>query len=311
MAMRVVIFTGGVGGAKLVLGLYQALDPQMLTVVVNTGDDFWHYGLRICPDIDTTLYTLSGRVNRQFGWGVADDTRNMLAAMSSLGEETWFGLGDRDLATHLLRLKALREGQSLTQIVRDLTRRMGVQCDVLPMCDQFVETKVHTHEHGVLDFQEYFVKHRWQPAASCIEYSGSASASVSSAVAEAVQKADALIIAPSNPWLSVEPILQVPGMRELIRGRRVPRIAVSPIAGGKAFKGPTAKLMGELGLEVSSRAVARYYADLMNGFIYDETDGITEVEGLRVTAMQTWMETDADKKRLALQVLHWAESFAL
>jgi LPPG:FO 2-phospho-L-lactate transferase len=179
------------------------------------------------------------------------------------------------------------------------------------MCDQFVETKVHTHEHGVLDFQEYFVKHRWQPAASRIEYRGAASATVSSAVAEAVQKADALIIAPSNPWLSVEPILQVLGMRELIRGRRVPRIAVSPIAGGKAFKGPTAKLMGELGLEVSSRAVAGYYAGLMNGFIYDETDGITEVEGLRVTAMQTWMETDADKKRLALQVLHWAESFAL
>jgi LPPG:FO 2-phospho-L-lactate transferase len=309
--MRIVAFAGGVGGAKLILGLYQALAPQSLTVVVNTGDDFWHYGLRICPDIDTILYTLSGRVNRQMGWGVADDTRNMLVAMSSLGEDTWFGLGDRDLATHLLRLKALSEGQSLTHITRNLARRMGVMCDVLPMCDQFVETKVHTQEQGVLDFQEYFVKYRWQPVVTHLEYRGAVAATVSSAVAEAVQKADALIVAPSNPWLSIEPILKVPSMRDLIRQREVPRIGISPIAGGKAFKGPTAKLMSELGLEVSSRAVANHYAGLLNAFVFDEADGVSEVDGLRVTAMQTWMETDADKKRLAEQVLSWAESFVL
>ncbi len=308
MALKnIVVLVGGVGGAKLALGLVRILPPESLTVIVNTGDDFWHYGLRICPDLDTIMYTLSGLVDRDNGWGVVDDSRNMLDMMQRYGEEPWFGLGDRDLATHLLRTRLLREGHLLTGITQQLTTSLGVKHRVLPMTDAPVETMVDTVEHGELDFQNYFVRYRWQPTVKALRFDGCENAAMTIAVQEAFAAADAILIAPSNPWLSIDPILSVPGMRETIVGRDVPRVAISPIIGGCAVKGPAAKLMSELGYDVSAKAVAEYYGDLINSFVYDEQDIGLEIQGIHTVAMYTIMKTESDKSALAQNVLNWVE----
>ncbi len=302
---KVVVFVGGVGGAKLALGLQQIVTAENLTIIINTGDDFWHYGLRICPDIDTVLYTLSGRVNPEFGWGVADDTTITLDALKTIGESPWFLLGDKDLATHLLRTHLVRQGQTLTQIVQHLAKQMGIQATILPMTNAEVPTMVHTQEQGILEFQEYFVKHRWQPIVSSLEYRNMESANVSPQVATALNNADVILFGPSNPWLSIAPILSVPTMRERLLSLDIPRIAVTPIVDGQAIKGPAAKIMAELGYEVTAQTVADYYGDVITGFVYDERDDAFNTYAKNSIAFDTIMKTTEDKAQLAEAILSW------
>lgn len=305
---RIVAVVGGVGGAKLAHGLAQILPPEQLTIIVNTGDDFWHYGLKICPDLDTVMYTLSGLVNKTNGWGLAGDTTAMLDMMRQYGQNPWFGLGDRDVATHLLRTQALAAGERLTEVTAKLASALGIGPRLLPMSDQTVATKVETVEHGVLGFQNYFVQHRWQPTVTALRYEGSETATPSPEVTEALQNADAVLIAPSNPWLSVAPIFSVPGMRDLL-SRDIPRIAISPIVQGSALKGPAAKLMAELGYEPTAAAVADYYGDVINGFVYDQRDAGLTISTKRAVMFDTIMQTEADRAALARQVLDWIESW--
>ncbi len=309
---NIVALVGGVGGAKLAHGLAQILPPERLTVIVNTGDDFWHYGLKICPDLDTVMYTLAGIVDRTNGWGIAGDTRAMLGAMGRFGETPWFGLGDQDIATHLLRTQAIRSGETLTQVTRRLAGALGIKPVLLPMTDAEMPTMIDTVEYGELEFQVYFVKHRWQPTVRAIRCANTASASVSADVTAALERADAILIAPSNPWLSIAPILAVPGMRDLLCRRDIPRVAVSPIVDGKAVKGPAAKLMAELGYgEVSPRTVAAYYRGLINGYVYDERDAGQPIheEDMRMVTFDTIMTTEGHRAVLAEKILHWIGSW--
>ncbi len=303
---NVVVLVGGVGGAKLAYGLQQVLASERLTIVVNTADDFWLYGLRICPDLDTIMYTLGGRVDKINGWGVANDTTQALNAMQRYGEETWFRLGDIDLGTHILRTDWLRNGLPLTEVTAKLSQGLGIGHRILPMSDDIVATHVDTVEHGEMDFQEYFVRHRWQPTMRGLRYTGAEAATTTTAVRTAIQAADMIIVGPSNPWLSISPILAIPGLREAIATREVPRVAVSPLVGGDAVKGPTAKLMRELGYTpVNAETIARYYGDVVNAFVYDETEKGFDVQGLHATAMNTLMRTDRDKIALAENILDW------
>lgn len=308
--MKVVVLVGGVGGAKLAYGLAQVLSPEDLTIIVNTGDDTWLYGLRICPDLDTIMYTLSGLVNKETGWGLANETFNTLSALRQYGEETWFGLGDQDMATHILRTRWLHAGHSLTDVTMQLTKKLGIRQLILPMTNESVATMVDTQEYGEIDFQTYFVRHRWQPVVKSLRLAGITSASVSTEVESAIDTAEAIIIGPSNPWLSIDPILSVPGMRELIGTRDIPRVAVSPIVGGEAIKGPAAKLMVELGHESTCEAVSRYYGDLLNGFVYDEVDGDLHLQQEHVTKFETIMKTDDVKVSLARNMLEWIQKWA-
>lgn len=269
---KIVLLVGGVGGAKLAYGLYHTMPHEDLTIIVNTGDDFWHHGLRICPDLDTVMYTLSGLVDKTNGWGVADDTIITLEALRRYQIATWFRLGDKDLATHLLRTQWWYEGISLTEITRHLATALGITCTLLPMTNGEVPTIVKTHEHGDLPFQEYFVKHRWQPTITSITYLGADATASTSHVRTAIASADAIIIAPSNPWLSIRPILALNGMADLLTARAIPRIAITPLIQGQAVKGPTAKLMRELGLDTTPQTVIAYYGDVINGFIGDIRD---------------------------------------
>ncbi len=307
--MKVVVLVGGVGGAKLALGLARVLPPEDLTVIVNTADDTWMYGLRICPDLDTIMYTLSDLVNKDNGWGVAGDTFQTVTAMRRYGEDAWFGLGDQDMATHILRTRWLHAGKSLTDVTETLTKKLGIHQQILPMTDAPVATIVDTNEYGEIDFQTYFVKHRWQPTVKSLRLDGIEKASVSQEVETALKQADALIVGPSNPWLSIDPILSVPGMRELISGRDIPRVAISPIVGGEAIKGPAAKLMVELGHVASAQAVAQYYNILINGFVFDASDPIVEVPQQNVTKFETIMKTDEVKVALARSVLEWIQGW--
>ncbi|NDJ62886.1 MAG: 2-phospho-L-lactate transferase [Chloroflexi bacterium] len=305
---HVVVLVGGVGGAKLAHGLAQILPPGALTVIVNTGDDFWHYGLRICPDLDTVMYTLGGLVDRGQGWGVAEDTFTTLDALRRLGDDPWFRLGDRDLATHLRRTQALQAGWTLTQITEHLCQMLGISQRILPMTDAPVATIIETTTEGALPFQEYFVKHRWQPPVRALRLEGLAQAALSEPVRAALMSADAILIGPSNPWLSIAPILLVPGLRDLLMGRAVPRVALSPIVEGRALKGPAAKLMVELGYEPSARAVAAYYGDLVNGFVYDERDAHLQIATPATATFDTIMHSDTDRQALARKILSWIES---
>jgi LPPG:FO 2-phospho-L-lactate transferase len=298
--VRVVVLAGGVGGARLAAGFYRTLHPQDLTVVVNTGDDFDHLGLRICPDLDTVTYTLAGIANREMGWGIAGDSFEALGALERLGGPSWFRLGDRDLATHLQRTLLLSQGLRLTEVTARICRALGVDCRVLPMSDDPVPTRVLTDE-GELDFQEYFVQKRCEPAVRAIRFAGIEAAQPSPEVVTALREADAAVIAPSNPFVSIEPILALAGMRELMAG--IPCIAVSPIVGGRAIKGPAAKMLGELGLEASPAAVAARYAGLIGGFVMDQEDAALADEvralGLEVVTAQSVMRSDEDRESLA------------
>ncbi len=308
---NVVVLVGGVGGAKLVYGLAQILEAGSLTVIINTGDDFWHYGLRICPDIDTVTYTLAGAVNRANGWGVAEDTFTAMDTLRELGESPWFNLGDKDIATHLLRTGMWHAGLSLTAITAHLAQARGVRISLLPMTDTPVATKVETEELGELAFQSYFVEHRWQPTVRELWFAGVEDALMTPQVEAALANADILLIGPSNPWLSIAPILAVPGMREAILARDIPRVAVTPIVEGRAIKGPAAKLMEELGYEVSAQSVANYYRQLVDGFVYDQRDTSLQVEGLRTIAFDTLMVDDMRRIGLAQEILKWIKDWTL
>ncbi|GAB4526453.1 MAG: 2-phospho-L-lactate transferase [Anaerolineae bacterium] len=306
---KITLLVGGVGGAKLAYGLAKIMPPEDLTIIVNTGDDFWHYGLRISPDLDTIMYTLADLVDKTRGWGLAGDTQQALDALRRLGDTPWFGLGDQDLATHMLRTRMWHEGIRLTDITRHLTSSLGIQPNILPMADAPIATLVDTDEYGELGFQVYFVKHRWQPTLKGLRYAGAEAAQMTDDVRRAIEEADALIIGPSNPWLSISPILAVPGMRDLIQSRSIPRIAVTPIIKGEAVKGPTAKIMRELGLSVSPETVIAFYGDVINGFVYDTRDHLESRPALRTTGLDTYM-TDEDKRvALAQNILDWLEEW--
>jgi len=306
---NVVLLVGGVGGAKLAYGLYKTMPPERLTVIVNTGDDFWLYGLRICPDLDTITYTLSGLVNPATGWGIQNDTTTTLSALERIGEAPWFRLGDQDLATHMLRTQLWHEGYTLTEITRRLTSVLGIECAVLPMADTPVETHIDTVERGELSFQLYFVKHRWQPTVRSINLHGIEQATVSDAVADAIAQADAIIIGPSNPWLSIKPILDVPGLKDALRNRDVPRISVTPLIKDKAVKGPTAKIMRELGYPVTVKTVVETYRDIINGFVIDQRDTKTQITDIPTLAIDTLMDTQEKRVTVAQKILTWLENW--
>lgn len=300
MSARVLALCGGVGGAKLALGLTHALAPEGLTIAVNTGDDFRHLGLAISPDIDTVTYTLAGLSNQELGWGLAGETWAFMDQLRRLGGETWFNLGDRDLALHVERTRRLAAGDTLSRITADNAASLGIACRLLPMTDDPVATVLHTVE-GVLEFQRYFVERRADVVVEAIEYRGAAEARPNPAImAELDEPAlGGVIVCPSNPWLSIDPMLAMPDLRARLAQRRAPAIAISPILGGKAVKGPTARLMGELGLPVTATEVARHYAGLIDGFVLDEIDrdqaGAIEAMGIAVDVQPTLM-TDLDSK---------------
>ena len=302
---RVVCLAGGVGGARLADGLARVLPPDRLTIVVNTGDDFRHLGLTICPDLDTVTYTLAGAGNDETGWGRAGESRRALDEVARLGGPAWFGLGDLDLATHLTRSAWLDEGESLTAVTRRLCTGFGVAPAVLPMCDQPAPTLIVTDGGEVLPFQTWFVRERWQPAVRRVALPDDARATP--AVIRALEAADVVLIAPSNPFVSIDPILNVYPIRALLED--VPRavVAVSPIIAGQALKGPAAKMMGELGLEPSAAAVAAYYGHLIDGFVYDQQDaGMAADDGLALLCTDTVMSGAAGRERLAREVLGFA-----
>jgi LPPG:FO 2-phospho-L-lactate transferase len=306
--VSVVALSGGVGGAKLALGLSRVLPSDELLIVANTGDDFEHLGLAISPDIDTLMYTLAGLANQEFGWGRQDETWSFMETLTAIGGETWFRLGDRDLAVHVERTRRLRAGESLSAITEDLCRRVGVGPRVLPMSDDPVRTRVRTDE-GWIDFQDYFVQRRCEPVVHELAFDGAATARAQpdflAALADPLLKA--VVICPSNPFISIDPILALPGVRAALADCAAPVIAVSPIIGGRAVKGPTAKMMAELGTPPSAGAVARRYGELIDGYVVDFAD-MDQVAGIgpKVTLGQTMMTTLADREALARTVLQAA-----
>ena len=308
-ALRVVELAGGVGGAKLAHGL-QAHLGERLTVVVNTGDDLERHGLLICPDHDTVMYTLAGIDNRDWGWGIAGETFAASEMLARYGEETWFRLGDRDLATHIVRTRRLREGVRLTSVALELQRALGVRARILPMTDEPVRTRVRTDE-GWLEFQAWFVGRRQEPEVHEVRFDGIDEARLTPEVLAALAEADAIIVAPSNPFVSVAPILAVPGMREAIdaaRGRGVPVAAISGIVGGRAIKGPADRMFATLASEApSALAVARGYAGLVDAFVLDTVDAALEPAirdlGFETVVTDTLIVDDEVRARLAGQVL--------
>jgi len=305
--MNVVALAGGVGGAKLAHGLSLVLPPESLTVVVNTGDDFEHLGFHISPDVDTVMYTLAGLANAETGWGMAGETWSFLDALGRLGGETWFRLGDRDLATHVERRRRLADGQTLTQATQALCGALGVRPAVLPMSDDRLRTVVQTDE-GELGFQEYFVHRQCRPRVSGFIFEGADQARPTAQVTRALTAADLIVFCPSNPFVSLGPILGLPGIQDLVRAR--PALAVSPIVAGQALKGPAGKMLAELGLDVSAAAVAGYYTGLLRDFVLDALDAAQaatlRAQGLRVLVTDTIMRSEADRARLAQQALDFA-----
>lgn len=301
--MRIVALAGGVGGAKLAHGLAQILSPQELTVIVNTGDDFEHYGLYICPDLDTVCYTLAGLANPETGWGRVNETWNAIKSAAALGGIDWFNLGDKDLGTHLERTRRLKAGDSLSQITSDFCKAWGVQHAVLPMSDQPVRTIVATNE-GEFAFQEYFVHRRCAPKVTGFRFEGADESKPAAGAQEALQSASAIVICPSNPWVSVDPIRSV---ISIPAGK--PVVAVSPIIGGEAIKGPAAKMYRELGVEPSALAVANHYRSAITHFVIDRLDAplFESINALNIQtlATNTFMANHMDRKQLASEVLHF------
>lgn len=304
MSRRFTVLTGGVGGAKLVDGLYRLVPAGSLTAIVNTGDDFRHFGLPVSPDIDTLLYTLSGKSNPTLGWGREGETWNFMTALRSLGGEDWFNLGDGDLALHVLRGQALAAGETLSGIIARFASAWNLTLKILPMSDDPVETWLESDE-GPLPFQRYFVERQCQPRVSKVRFRGAENARPAPGVVEAIAAADAVFIAPSNPWLSVDPILAVPGIRAALIDCAVPVIAVSPLVEGKAVKGPTAKLMAELGLAVSNHSLCDHYVGLLDGMIVHGDDAAPDRPATART--DTMMHSAADRERVARAALDFAE----
>ena len=303
--MKIVAFAGGVGGAKLAQGLAQVLPSQDLTVVVNTGDDFEHLGLYICPDLDTVCYTLAGLANPKTGWGRAGETWNTISNIEKLGGPAWFRLGDSDIATHLERTRRLKEGNSLSQVTKDFCMAWGIAPTVLPMTNSPVRTMVDSDE-GELAFQEYFVHRRCEPRVKGFRFDGADVAEPAPGVREALESSDAIVFCPSNPWVSIDPILKV------VKEVKKPVIAVSPIIGGKTVKGPAAKMYSELGIEPSALAVAMHYRTILKGFVLDNEDKEMEDPikrlGFATLVTNTLMNQLTDRPRLANDVLNFIGS---
>ena len=305
----VVALSGGVGGAKLALGLSRVLAAGELVVVANTGDDFEHLGLSISPDIDTLTYVLAGLDNPETGWGRRDETWSFMETLARLGGETWFRLGDRDLALHVERTRRLAAGQTLSEITADVCRRLGVAQRVLPMSDDRVRTRVRTDE-GWIDFQDYFVHRQCRPVVRELSFVGADKAEPQPDVIATLRgRVRAVVICPSNPFISIEPILAVPGLRQAIAGCGAPVVAVSPIVGGRAVKGPTAKMMLELGLAVSAATAAERYAGSLSGYVVDSADvaGAHRL-ALPMKAAPTLMTDLATREALARTVLDFADA---
>ncbi|MBS0240669.1 MAG: 2-phospho-L-lactate transferase [Proteobacteria bacterium] len=303
-----VALCGGIGGAKLALGLMHVLAPEQLTIVVNTGDDFRHLGLHVSPDIDTVLYTLAGLSNRELGWGLEGETWSFMEAMARLGGPTWFQLGDQDLATHALRTTMLSEGRSLSEVTRHLGERLGVKPAIVPMSDDPVATVVET-EDGTLAFQTYFVGRRCEPKLKAVRFEGAKSARMTPGAKAALADPQlaGILICPSNPWLSVDPLLAIPEWRRALDARHVPCVAVSPLVGGRAVKGPTAKIMGELGLPLHAGSIAAHYQGLIDGLVLDTSDAEwTSRLDVRTAVTKTLMVSLDDRIDLAKATLDLA-----
>jgi LPPG:FO 2-phospho-L-lactate transferase len=304
--LSIVAFAGGVGGAKLADGLTRCLPPENLTIIVNTGDDFEHWGLKICPDLDTVCYTLAGLANPETGWGRINETFNALENITRVGGQAWFRIGDRDLATHVERTRRLREGMPLSAITQDFCRAWGIRHTVLPVTNDAVPTMVDTVEQGELAFQEYFVHQHCEPQVKGFRFDGAEAAQPAPGVLDAIRKADAIVFCPSNPWVSIDPILAVLGPTAL-QEKQV--IAVSPIIGGQAIKGPAAKMFAELGVEPSALAVAKHYGSLLSGFVIDTVDAALTDEiqqmGIRPLVVNTIMKTGEERQQLAQDVLNF------
>ncbi len=305
MGINYVVLAGGGGGARLVDGLAQIVPPDDLTIIGNTGDDFVHMGLHISPDMDTLLYTLAGVTNQETGWGRAGETWHALDAVRALGGPDWFSLGDIDLGTHLTRTHLLAQGMTLTAVTAQFCAKLGVQPCLLPMADSTVATLIETPD-GMLPFQEWFVKERWQPEVVRVHLPDTARTTRQAATA--VEKADVVIIAPSNPFLSIDPILNAYPLQPIIADNCPVVIAVSPIIGGDAVKGPTAKMLRDWNMAVSSATVAAYYSELLTGFIYDIRDAgaMPTRDNLMTVTTDTWMRNRADRVRLARDVVAFA-----
>ncbi|MFY9554097.1 MAG: 2-phospho-L-lactate transferase [Blastocatellia bacterium] len=304
--MKVTALAGGIGASKLLLGLASVMPPEDISIIANTGDDIELFGLRICPDIDTVTYTLAGVINQDTGWGLKGDTFECLRWLARYGEAAWFNLGDRDLATHIFRTNQLREGFSLSEVTDVISRALGVRSKIIPMSDGYTPTRVITDE-GEMHFQEYFVRRRCEPRVREIRFDGLESAVPAAGVLSAILGANAVIVCPSNPFISIGPILNVPGIREALIQTQGTVIAVTPIIGGRALKGPAADMLRDLGHEVSARGVAEIYADFIDVFVLDEIDA-SIVAGAKPSPVQmivtnTVMTTLQDKQRLARRVL--------
>lgn len=307
--MKIVALAGGVGGARLAHGLYQALPPGKLTIIINTGDDFVFNGLNISPDIDTVCYTLAGIENIVNGWGIREDTHQVLDRIRDLGGEAWFSLGDRDIATHLIRTQAIDQGGQLNEITRQLCLRMGIEAQILPMTNEPVHTKVQIKGGRWLDFQEYFVHLDCQPEVISFRFEGQEIANPAPGVMAALEQADLVVICPSNPWVSIDPILGIKQIRPVLADKWV--VAVSPLIGGKAVKGPLMKMYNELGIEPSCLAIADHYRDFLDGLVIDTIDeketASLKAFGIITKITDILMKDAGDRKRLAEEVLEFGK----
>ena len=311
---KVCILSGGVGGAKLVLGMSEILDPKEFIVVANTGDDFVHLGLHISPDIDTLVYTLAGMVDEKRGWGLKEESWNFLGAVGDLGGETWFNLGDKDLAMHVERTKELKAGVSLSQVTKKLSAALGVKIDIVPMADSSVATTILTDD-GPLAFQHYFVRDKCNPKVKGFKFEGLDKARPADGINRFnAERQRALLIAPSNPFVSIDPILGIPKLRETFIGSCQVKLAVSPIVGGIAIKGPAAKMMSELGIPSTATEVARHYLGLIDGIVIDEVDRdqASQIEnlGIKPFVTKTIMSTLDDKIGLATDCIEYIDYLA-
>ena len=304
--MKIVALAGGIGASKLLVGLIRAMDPRELTIIVNTGDDIVLHGLAISPDLDIVTYSLAGMVNPETGWGFREETFHAHDQLAAYGRPAWFHLGDRDLATHIHRTAMLREGATLSEAAESIRLALGVQAKILPMSDQPVPTMIDT-EQGRLNFQEYMVQKRAEPVVLEINFAGIERAMPAPGVLESLERAAVIVICPSNPLISIGPILAVPGVREALRKRRKDVVAVCPIVGGKSLKGPSDRMLAQLGFDVSASGVARMYQDICATFLIDSVDAgerpAVEALGMKAVVCSTVMHTLEDKERLAGAVL--------
>jgi LPPG:FO 2-phospho-L-lactate transferase len=305
----IVALAGGVGASKLLLGLYDVMDPADLTAIVNTGDDIILHGLKISPDLDIVTYTLAGIIDTKKGWGFRGETFHLLKRLAVFGRINWFNLGDRDLATHIHRTAMLADGKTLSDAAESIRVALGVKSRILPMCNEPVPTIIESNE-GSLHFQEYLVKRRAEPIVKSIRFDGVQNANPAPGVLEAIRDADRVVICPSNPLISIGPILAVKGIREALRARRERVVAVCPIVGGKSLKGPSDKMLSELGHEASAKGVAKLYADFTGTFVIDPIDKsqFADIEklGMQVAVIPTVMKTRTDKRKLARALLSLA-----